>query len=94
MGVVYMAMVMTAMSALAVLQTPEDEPGALPGISNAAYGLGASIGFAWAGPIVGSGTASTFPIALWTCVGIGVVSFGVSLVLRPRMPSRAPASSG
>lgn len=94
MGVVYMAMVMTAMSALAVLQAPEAEPGSLPGISNAAYGVGSSIGFAWAGPIVGSGTASTFPIALWTCVGIGVVSLGVSMVLRPRTPSRAPSSSG
>ena len=93
MGMSYMAMVMTAMSALAVLQAPADAPGSLPGISNAAYGVGSSIGFAWAGPIVGSGTTETFPIALWTCVGIAAVSFTLSIVLKPMVPSRAPSPS-
>lgn len=93
MGVVYMAMVMTSMSALAVLQAPADEPGSLPGISNAAYGVGSSIGFAWAGPIVGSGTAETFPIALWTCVGIGVVALCLSFVLKPMVnPVASPTA--
>jgi MFS family permease len=97
MGIVFMAMVMTAMSVLGVLQAPEDAPGSLPGISNAAYGIGSSIGFAWAGPIVGSGTPATFPIALWTCVGIGIVSFALSLVLEPRISAPAtptPVASG
>jgi MFS family permease len=93
-GITYGGMAGTAMSILGVVQAPEDEPGALPGISNAAYGIGLSLGFAWAGPVVGSGTPSSFPTALWTCVGIGVVALGLSFVLRPRaIARREPASS-
>jgi MFS family permease len=92
-GCVYGGLAGTAMSILGVVQAPEDEPGSLPGISNAAYGVGLSLGFAWAGPIVGSGTASSFPTALWVCVCVGVVGFVVSLVMRPRVSSQAPASS-
>jgi MFS family permease len=93
-GILYGGMAGTAMSILGVVQAPEDEPGSLPGISNAAYGIGLSLGFAWAGPVVGSGTTSSFPTALWTCVGIGAAGLVLSLVLRPRLSaSRAPASS-
>lgn len=93
-GITYAGMAGTAMSILGVVQAPEDEPGSLPGISNAAYGIGLSLGFAWAGPVVGSGTSSSFPTALWTCVAIGVVALGFSFALRPRVTaSRAPASS-
>jgi hypothetical protein len=35
---------------------PKDEPGSLPGICNAAFGIGGSLGFTWAGTIVGEGT--------------------------------------
>ncbi len=92
LGLTYMGMAMTAMGILGVVQAPEDEPGSLPGISNAAYGIGSSLGFAWAGPIVGSGTASSFTLSLWICVGIGIVSVGLSMILKPRVKP-APASS-
>jgi MFS family permease len=93
-GILYGGMAGTAMSILGVVQAPEDEPGALPGISNAAYGIGMSLGFAWAGPVVGSGTASSFPTALWTCVGIGGAALVLSFVLKPRVSAtRAPAPS-
>ncbi|WP_101951768.1 MFS transporter [Mycobacterium sp. 3519A] len=88
LGVTYFGMAMTAMGILGVVQAPEDEPGSLPGISNAAYGIGSSLGFAWAGPIVGSGTASSFQLALWICIGIGSVSLVMSLILRPRKNAR------
>lgn len=88
LGVTYMGMAMTAMGILGVVQAPEDEPGSLPGISNAAYGIGSSLGFAWAGPVVGSGTESSFQTSLWICVGIGVVSLALSLVLRPRASAK------
>jgi MFS family permease len=90
LGVTYFGMAGTAMGILGVVQAPEDEPGSLPGISNAAYGIGSSLGFAWAGPLVGSGTASSFQLSLWICVGIGVVSLALSLVLRPRVITRVP----
>lgn len=93
LGFTYMGMAMTAMGILGVVQAPEDEPGSLPGISNAAYGIGSSLGFAWAGPIVGSGTTSSFTLALWICVGIGVVGFTASVLLRPRVTSaKTPAA--
>ena len=92
MGFAYTGIAGTAMGILGVVQAPEDEPGSLPGISNAAYGIGSSLGFAWAGPVVGGGTASTFAMAMWVCVGIGIVSLCLSLVLRPRV-RRAPSPS-
>jgi hypothetical protein len=90
LGCTYMGMAMTAMGILGVVQAPEDEPGSLPGISNAAYGIGSSLGFAWAGPLVGGGTTSTFAQALWICVGIGAVASAMSLILRPRRRTAAP----
>jgi predicted MFS family arabinose efflux permease len=72
------------MSVLGVTQAPEDNPGSLPGICNAAFGVGSSVGFAWAGTVVGSGTVSSFHTALWICAAIGVVSLGSSLILKPR----------
>jgi predicted MFS family arabinose efflux permease len=83
-GFAFMAMTMTSMSVLGVTQAPAGAPGSLPGISNAAFGIGSSLGFAWAGPVVGSGTHGSFNTALWTCAAIGVVSLGASLILKPR----------
>jgi MFS family permease len=77
-------MMMTAMSSLGVLQASDEEPGALPGISNACYGIGASLGFAWAGPLIVPGTVSSFHDAIWICVGIGVLALIFSVVLRPK----------
>ena len=48
---------LTPLAALGVIQAPEDEPGSLPGICNAAFGIGGSLGFTWAGTIVGGGTS-------------------------------------
>jgi MFS family permease len=83
-GCAFMGVTLTAMSVLGVTQAPEGNPGSLPGISNAAFGVGSSIGFAWAAPVVGTGTPSSFPAALWICAAIGVVSLGFSLILEPR----------
>ncbi|OBF08359.1 MFS transporter [Mycobacterium sp. ACS4054] len=87
-----LAVTLTPMSALGVLQAPEDEPGSLPGISNASYGIGGSLGFAWAGTVVGAGTQASYQTALYACVGIGIVAVAASLILKPRAaasPARA-----
>ena len=84
----------TALSVLGVMQARADEPGSLPGLSNAAFGVGSSLGFAWAGPIVGQGTVAGFHSALWISVAIGVVALGMSLVLKPRTAETVPASAG
>ncbi len=91
-GFTCFAVTLTPLSSLGVLQASEEEPGALPGIANAAYGIGFSLGFAWAGPMVGSGTDSTYQAALWTCVGIGVIALAFSAVLRPTAASRGSAA--
>jgi len=87
-------MALTPMMALGVIQAPEDEPGSLPGISNAAYGIGGSLGFAWAGTVVGAGTAGSYHSALWICVAIGIAAIATSVILKPRLASAVPATSG
>lgn len=79
---------LTPLSALGVLQAPEDEPGSLPGISNASYGIGGSLGFAWAGTVVGAGTVASYHCALWIVVGIGTVAVVASFILKPRAAAR------
>lgn len=96
LGFTCFAMTLTPLSSLGVLQAAEEEPGALPGIANASYGIGFSLGFAWAGPMVGTGTASTFREAFWTSAALGVLALLFSLLLRPTAASRgsaAPAGS-
>ena len=83
-GIVYNGLMLTSASGMGVVQAPDDAPGSLPGIANACFGIGASIGFAWAGPIVSAGTAAGYHTALWLCVVIGVVALLSSFVLRPK----------
>jgi predicted MFS family arabinose efflux permease len=87
-----MGVTLTPLAALGVIQAPEDEPGSLPGISNAAFGIGGSIGFSWAGTVVAEGTKATYHSALWICVAIGVAALATSFVLKPRSaPVVAPS---
>lgn len=79
-----LAATLTPLGALGVVQAPADEPGSLPGLANAAFGLGGSLGFAWAGSIVGHGSKMGFQNALWICVVIGVVALATSMILKPR----------
>lgn len=83
-GIVYNGLMMTSASGMGVVQAPDEAPGSLPGISNACFGIGASIGFAWAGPFVAQGTEAGFRSALWICVGIGVAALISTLVLQPK----------
>jgi hypothetical protein len=87
-----MDVTLTPLAALGVIQAPEDEPGSLPGICNPAFGIGGSLGFTWAGAIVGSGTKASYHSALWIAVGIGVVALATSMVLRPRSTSAVSAT--
>jgi predicted MFS family arabinose efflux permease len=91
LGVTFMGVALTALSALGVMQSPDEEPGALPGISNASFGIGVSLGFAWAGPILGTGTTASFKNSLWIVVAIGAVALLFSFVLRPKPGATGPA---
>ncbi len=89
-----MGVVHYAAGVLGVLQAPKDEPGSLPGISNAAFGIGGSLGFTWAGTIVAEGTKASYHSALWICVAIGIAAFATSLILKPRSAPVVRAASG
>jgi predicted MFS family arabinose efflux permease len=89
-----MGVTLTPLAALGVIQAPEDEPGSLPGISNAAFGIGGSIGFAWAGTVVAEGTKATYHSALWICVAIGIAALATSLILKPRSAPVVASSVG
>jgi predicted MFS family arabinose efflux permease len=91
-GLAFMGVTLTALSVLGVVQAPKDEPGSLPGISNAAFGIGSSLGFAWAGPVVTQGTRAGFESALWICVAIGVAALATSIILKPRPLAVGPAA--
>ncbi|MBV8293842.1 MAG: hypothetical protein JOY55_18910 [Mycobacterium sp.] len=66
----------------------------MPGISNAAFGIGGSLGFAWAGTVVGEGTKASYHSALWICVAIGIAAIATSVILKPRSAAAVPAASG
>jgi predicted MFS family arabinose efflux permease len=83
-GLTCTGVLLTALSTLGVVQAPDEEPGSLPGITGVAFGIGGSAGFAWAGPVVGTGTVSSFQTALWACVVIGIAALGFSLILKPK----------
>lgn len=91
LGITFMGVTLTALSALGVVQSPDAEPGALPGISNASFGIGISLGFAWAGPVVGAGTTASFANAFWACAGLGAIALAFSLILRPKPVAVDPA---
>ena len=82
---------LTAVSTLGVVQAPDNEPGSLPGINGVAFGIGGAAGFAWAGPVVGTGTVASFQTALWASVVIGVVALVFSLILKPKPGPVVPA---
>lgn len=83
-----------SVAALGVIQAPEDEPGSLPGICNAAFGIGGSLGFTWAGAIIGEGAKASYHSALWMAVAIGVAAFAASLILKPRSAPVVSVASG
>jgi predicted MFS family arabinose efflux permease len=87
-----MGALLTPLSTLGDTQAPEDEPGSLPGISNAAFGIGGGLGFAWAGTVVGEGTGASYHSVLWICVAIGIAALATSLILKPRVPATSGRS--
>ena len=81
LGFVYMGMTMTAMGILGVVQAPEDEPGSLPESATPPT-ASAPPSDSRGGTRSRHGHRSSFPMALWICVGIGLVAL-VQPVLKP-----------
>ena len=74
------------------VEVPVAEPGSLPGIGDAAFGIGGGLGFAWAGTVVGEGTGASYHSVLWICVAIGMAALATSLILKPRVPTTSGPS--
>lgn len=55
LGVFYNGLALTPINGLGVILSPEDAPGALPGLNGACFQIGAGLGIAIVGPIVTAG---------------------------------------
>lgn len=56
LGIAYNGLVLTTINGLGVLQSPDEAPGALPGINGAGFGIGASLGIGLVAPFVAQGS--------------------------------------
>ncbi|MBM4761237.1 MFS transporter [Bacillus sp. B15-48] len=59
MGFTYNGVILTTVNGLGVIQSPDEAPSALPALNGAAFGIGASLGFAFVAPFVAQGDFST-----------------------------------
>lgn len=87
LGACYTGLVLTALDGLGVLLSSSEAPGALTGFNTAAFGIGASLGFAVSSGIItqfqvdGVPTHSGYATALWTCTGLAFLGLLVSLLI-------------
>lgn len=91
-GVLYLGQYQSSANGLAVLNSPAEAPGSLPGIHGACFGLGAGAGTALVAPLVSRGTADGYQAALLVSAALLLLAFLSSLLLRPT-PAALPARS-
>lgn len=82
-GIAYYGLTLTTLNALGVLLSPKEEPGILPGVNGAAFGLGASLGVAVVSPTVGPGTHSGFVTGLIISGALTVLALCTTFLIRP-----------
>ncbi|GAA2585895.1 MFS transporter [Microbacterium binotii] len=82
-GIAYYGLTLTTINGLGVLQSPKNEPGILPGLNGAMFGIGASLGITFVAPYVGQETTGGFTTALMISLGITILAFVASLLIRP-----------
>lgn len=83
LGIFYNGLFMTGIHGLAVLLSPEEAPAALPGVSGAAYGIGASAGTSIVAPFVAQESVGGYTTALWIAVVIAALALVTSLFIAP-----------
>jgi predicted MFS family arabinose efflux permease len=82
LGVFYNGLALTTINGLGVILSPEDAPGSLPGLNGACFQIGAGLGIALVGPVVSSGTYSSYQKAMWISTAIVVLALIASLFVR------------
>jgi predicted MFS family arabinose efflux permease len=89
LGITYTGYSLTALNGLAVESAPADQPGSLPGINGACFGVGASLGIAVAASVVnavttgGAATAESLHAALWSSAGFVALALVTALLIKP-----------
>lgn len=82
LGVFYNGLALTAINGLGVILSPEDAPGALPGLNGACFQIGAGLGIAIVAPVAASGRYADYQHAMWISVAAVTVALFASLWVR------------
>jgi MFS family permease len=86
LGISYKEMCIATVNGLGVLLSPKEEPGILPGLVGAAFGIGNGLGVTTVAAAVGTGTRAGFVGGLWISFSIAIVAFIVALLVpKPRV---------
>jgi MFS family permease len=98
LGVTYSGIGLTALNGLAVVLTPADSPGSLPGINGACFGVGASAGIAIASALIagnspgGHPTLGAYTAAMWSGAVLAALAVVAVLLMRTVSRGTPPAS--
>lgn len=82
LGVLYNGLALTTINGLGVILSPEDAPGALPGLNGAAFQIGAGLGIAIVAPVAVPGHYASYQRAMWISVAMTAVALFASLWVR------------
>ncbi|MFG2136485.1 MFS transporter [Streptomyces sp. NPDC048650] len=88
LGITYNGLSITAVNGLAVVSSPADQKGALPGLNGACFGIGASLGTALASALItaaGSGGAhgaDRYAPAMWASLGLLAAAMVATAAIR------------
>ncbi|AWA43071.1 MFS transporter [Trueperella pyogenes] len=88
LGVAYNGLILTTVNGLGVVQSPDNAPGALPGINSAAFGIGASTGITIVAPMVVGGSQAGFTQALWVLIIISGLALVSASLIKPAYGQR------
>lgn len=84
LGIAYNGLILTTINGLGVIQSPDEAPGALPGINGAGFGIGASLGIGLVAPFVAQGTLGGYTAAMWVSITITILALVASLFIAPK----------
>lgn len=96
LGVAYNGIMLPMCNGLGVTHSPKEAPGALSGLNNASFGIGASISIALVAPFISPATdLDGFRIALSIALGAAVLAVVSAFVLKaiPKPPVMSPDES-
>jgi predicted MFS family arabinose efflux permease len=82
LGVFYNGLALTTINGLGVILSPNDAPGALPGLNGACFQIGAGLGISIVAPVTAAGRYVSYQNAMWISVAITVIALFASFWVR------------